>query len=236
VDHRADTHALLGLRAMRAIDFLLEGSSEPAARATVKFRLANFLGWGTGELDDAERACSEAGALFEQAGDRSSALLAANELAWIRGLRGDYPAMEAPATRVADAAQVSGETFAAIHAAQARGFAALVQGRFREADAVLRSSNEIARQHGKAYRLTVGLLQLACSLAAQGRVEDARTLVDEAKALNPAWRESILPEWEAIVHWFAGGGRVRPGGRERGQRRAEQEAGSRRRLCGPRGC
>ena len=45
---------------------------------------------------------------------------------------------------------------------------------------------------------------LAWTLAYEGRIEEALTVVQEAKAANPAWRESSLPEWEAIVHWFAG--------------------------------
>ncbi|HYT81588.1 MAG TPA: LuxR C-terminal-related transcriptional regulator [Actinomycetota bacterium] len=204
VDHRADIHALLGIKAMRAIDSILERSPDPASRAAVKFRLANFLGWGTGDLDEAEVACAEACSLFEEAKDRSSALLAKNELAWIRGLRGDYPGMQAAAERVAEAADATGERFAAIQALHAKGFAAFVRGRFAEAEAPLRLSNAMAQQEGKVYRLTVGLNGLACSVATEGRVEEALPLLEEAKAVNPAWRDSILPEWETIVHWFGG--------------------------------
>jgi DNA-binding CsgD family transcriptional regulator/tetratricopeptide (TPR) repeat protein len=204
VDHRADTHALLGLRAMRAIDSLLERSPQRAARATVKFRLANFLGWATGELDEAERACAEAKELFEQVGDRSGALLAANELAWIRGLRGDYPGMEARAGEVVEAAETSHERFAAIQARQAIGFAAWVQGRFTEAEHAWSKSIELARQEGKLYRLTVGLGHLALLQATEGRIEEARFLVEEAKAMSLYWGETLFPEWEAILHYFAG--------------------------------
>jgi DNA-binding NarL/FixJ family response regulator len=204
VDHRADAHALLGLRAMRAIDYLLEGSPDPAARATVKFRLANFLGWGTGDLDEAERACAEAKELFEQADDRSSALLAANELAWIRGLRGDYPGMQAGASEVAHAAETSHERFAAIQGLQAIGFAAWVQGQFTEAEHAWSKSIALARHEGKLYRLTVGLGHLALLHATEGHVEEAVPLVEDAKAMSRYWAESLFPEWEAILHYFAG--------------------------------
>jgi hypothetical protein len=50
VDHRAETQAPSAVSALRAIDGLLERSSDHTRRATVKFRLANFLAWGTGEL------------------------------------------------------------------------------------------------------------------------------------------------------------------------------------------
>ena len=62
----------------------------------------------------------------------------------------------------------------------------------------------IARQDEKAYRLTVVLGGLAIALALQGRVGEASALFDEAKAANPAFRESILVEMEAVVRWIAG--------------------------------
>jgi DNA-binding NarL/FixJ family response regulator len=204
VDHRADAHAVLGIRAMQAIDAILERSGNPEGRAIVKFRLANFLGWGTGEVDEAEAVCTQARSLFEEARDRAGVLLTENELAWIRGLRGDYAAMEAAARCVAEAADTANERFAAIQGLQATGFAALVRGRFTSAERAFLSSNEIARQEGKVYRLTIGLGNLSVMRAAEGRIDEAAALFEEAKAVNPDWRESLLPEWEAIVHWFAG--------------------------------
>jgi DNA-binding CsgD family transcriptional regulator len=204
VDHRADAHAVLGIRALRAIDSLLKESPSPAARATVRFRLAHFLGWGTGELDEAERACVEALSLFEQAGDRSSVLLAQNELAWIHGLRGNYVAMDAAGRCVAVAARNAGERFAEIQGLQTTAFAASSRGRFTEADRDWSRSNEIAREEGKVYRVTIGLGNLAVWRAVQGRVEEAFPLFEQAKRVNPDWRESLFPEWEAIIHWFAG--------------------------------
>src|SRR5262249_35793488 len=62
----------------------------------------------------------------------------------------------------------------------------------------------LARETAKVYRVVIGLSLFACSLAAEGRVEEAVGHVKEAKAESPAWRESLLPEWEAIVLWFAG--------------------------------
>lgn len=91
VDHRADVHAALAIPALRAIDSLLERFPDPARRAAVKFRLASFLSWGTGELEEAERAGREAHNLFEQAGDTQGMLLAALELAFIQGFKGDLP-------------------------------------------------------------------------------------------------------------------------------------------------
>ncbi len=98
VDRRADLHALLGIPAMLEIDSALEGFPDLVPRAAVKFRLASFLLWGTGELEAAERWCREAIELFREAGDRRSALLAKNDLAHVQGAMGDLDTM-APAQR-----------------------------------------------------------------------------------------------------------------------------------------
>jgi DNA-binding CsgD family transcriptional regulator/tetratricopeptide (TPR) repeat protein len=204
VDHRADAHALLGIKAMKAIDRILQESPDPAPRAVVKIRLANFLGWGSGDLEEAEHACREAWSLFERAGDRASALLARNELGWIRGLRGDYPGMEDACEVVAAAAKAAGEQFATIQALQSVGFAASFRGRFLAAEDALRQSITIARHEGKVYRVTIGLVNLGVAVAAEGRTKEAIELFEEGKAINPEWRDSLLPEWESIVKWFAG--------------------------------
>ena len=204
VDHRADAHALLGIKAMKAIDRILHESADPVPRAVVKLRLANFLGWGSGDVDEAEQACVEARSLFERAGDRGGTLLARNELAWIRGLRGDYAAMEDGGRTVADEAGLAGEPFARIQGLQSQAFAASFRGRFREAEEATRQSIALAREEGKAYRLTIGLVSLGVTLAAAGRTEAASATIEEGKAIYPGWRDSILPEWECIVKWFGG--------------------------------
>ena len=74
----------------------------------------------------------------------------------------------------------------------------------REGEAAQRRAATIARQDEKAYRLTVVLGGLAIALALQGRVGETAALFDEAKAANPAFRDSILVELEAVVRWIAG--------------------------------
>jgi DNA-binding CsgD family transcriptional regulator len=203
VDHRADSHAQLGIKAMLAIEGVLSNSVDPAARAMVKFRLANFLAWGMADLDAAERACEEARSLFEQAGIRSSALLAQNELAWIHGLKNEYPAMQAVAEQVVASAEAEGDRFATIQALTVLAQASFFRGRFAEAEDPHRRAIALAEQEGKVYRLTTSRALLACALAFEGRPAEAANLVDEAKRV-PEWRETLLPEWEAIVQWFAG--------------------------------
>ena len=204
IDHRAETHAPVAIRALRAIDGLLEGSTDHAQRAVVKFRLANFLAWGTGELEQAYEACRQAHELFERAGDRRQTLLAARELAWITGLQGDLAGMGAGARAVVDQADAADDRFVTMQGLAAVGYSANFRGVFAEAEAAQQRAATIARQDEKAYRLTLVLAGIALGLALQGRVGETAPLFEEAKAANPAFRESILIELEASVSWLAG--------------------------------
>jgi DNA-binding CsgD family transcriptional regulator/tetratricopeptide (TPR) repeat protein len=204
VDHRAETDAPVAVRALSAIEALLEHSGEHSRRAIVKFRLANFLAWGIGDLDAAEQACRHACDLFSQAGDRHGALLAARELAWIKGLRGDFAGMAADARAVVQAADRIGDRFIAMQGLSAVSQCAIFRGAFAEAEAETRRAAAIARQDDKAYRLTVVLVGLALGLALQGRVAETAAVFAEAKAANPGYRDSNLVEVEALVGWIAG--------------------------------
>ena len=204
IDHRAETNAPVAIKALRAIDGLLEGSPDHARRAIVKFRLANFLAWGTGDLEAAYDACRQAHELFVRAGDRRQSLLAARELGWLKGLRGDFAGMEADARAVVEAADAVDDRFVAMQGLAAVGYSASFRGDFAQGEAAQRRAATIARQDEKAYRLTVVLGGLAIGLALQGRVAEAGALTEEAKTANPAYRESILIEIEAVVSWLAG--------------------------------
>jgi ATP/maltotriose-dependent transcriptional regulator MalT len=204
IDHRAEANAPVAIRALRAIDGLLEGSADQARRAIVKFRLANFLAWGTGELEWAYEACMQAHDLFVRAGDRRQTLLAARELAWIRGLRGDLAGMGADARAVVEAADAVGDRFVAMQGLAAVGYSAMFRGAFAEAEAAQRRAAAIAREDEKEYRLTVVLGGLALGLGMQGRVAETASLIDEAKTAGPAYRESILVALETGVRWIAG--------------------------------
>jgi DNA-binding CsgD family transcriptional regulator/tetratricopeptide (TPR) repeat protein len=204
VDHRAETDAPVAVRALRAIDSLLERSGDHARRAIVKFRLATFLAWGIGDLDAADEVCRQAHELFSRAGDSRQALLAVRELAWIKGLRGDFAGMAADASAVVKAAERLDDRFIAMQGLSALSQCAIFRGEFAEAEAELRRAAAIARQDDKAYRLTVVLVGLALGLALQGRVAETAAVFAEAKAANPAYRDSTLVEVEALVGWFAG--------------------------------
>jgi DNA-binding CsgD family transcriptional regulator/tetratricopeptide (TPR) repeat protein len=204
VDHRAETHAPVAIRALRAIDGLLAGTPDYARRATVKFRLANFLAWGTGELEAAQQACEQARELFTDAGDRRQELLAAREVGWIKGLRGDLAGMAEDAACVVQAAQARDDRFVEMQGLAAVGYSANFRGAFAEGEAALRRAALIAREDEKSYRLTVVLGVLAAGIAGQGRGAEAIALLKEARSANPEYRDSILLELEALVRWIAG--------------------------------
>lgn len=203
VDHRADADAVMGIRPLRRLDAVLEGLDAPAARAAVKFRLANFLVWRTGELEEAGRVCAAARALFVEAGDRASALLSDNEMAWIRGLQGDIVGLEDGARQVVDAAEATGERFTLLQALSSLGVAAEWLGHHGRARALWERIMELAAAEGEPHRLLFAHVSLAVTYAYLGDIEEAKRLIAEAKSL-PAWGESPLPECESMVRWAVG--------------------------------
>lgn len=204
LDHRADAHAALGLEATRQIDRVLEGSGDPARRAEVKFRLASFLSWGSGELDDAELYCRQALDLFQEAGDERSALHAATELAWVASLQGNFVESANRAVEVIQKARKSGHISPLMHAGAVKGYQQLAMGEFGEAEVMLRQSAELAREAGNEYALARGLSALALNLALQGRIPEALSHLEDARRAYPKYVEAVVQEWSAIVMWFAG--------------------------------
>jgi DNA-binding CsgD family transcriptional regulator len=204
VDHRAETKADTAVRALRAIDGLLARAPDDARHATVKFRLANFLAWGTGELADAEHDCREAVRLFEAAGKQRQALLARRETGWIRYLRGDIAGMAEESARVVEAAEALGDRFVAMQGLSALSYSTMQQARFADGESAIRRAVAIAREDDKAYRLTAALGMLAGQVTLQGRSREAGPLFEQARSLNPAFRDTILVELEAFVRWMAG--------------------------------
>jgi DNA-binding CsgD family transcriptional regulator len=204
VDHRADGDALAGIRALREMDELLTDSEDLGLRAAVKARLTSFFSWGTGDLELAETSCREALALFEQQGDQGNALLAALELAYIAGNRGDLAAFHADAGQVLANAEARGERYAILQAVGVRGIGAFYLGHFAEAESAIRRSIGIAHEDQRIYRLNWSLMSLGWVLGYAGRLEEALRAFDEAKSANPLWRESNVLELQASVHWLAG--------------------------------
>ncbi len=204
VDHRADTDAALGIPALRAMDQALEGLDDPARRAPVKLRLANFLAWGTGDLDEAEAVGHQARELFQAAKDVKGELFARHELAFIAGLRGDVRTLQTEARRVAEEARAAGEEAVLRRALRTVAMNGVVYGRFEEGRAAHEELAEGARRQGDAHVEAVNLTFSAISLAAQGRVGEAERVIARAKRANPRWQESGLAEYQTVLPWLAG--------------------------------
>jgi tetratricopeptide (TPR) repeat protein len=202
--YRGPAAAAMGIRALREIQGVLERSPDPAQRAAISFRLANFLAYGTGELEEAERVCVQAVELYRCAGDLPGRLVVTNELAAMRGLRGDLAAWQAGCVEVAEAAEAAGEHFALVQALGALATVAAHRGRFEEAEAAMRRNLAVIGQDRKPHRRTMALTSLAYCLSGGGKLDEALPLLDEAKAGNPGWRDSLLLEWGAAVYWMAG--------------------------------
>ncbi|HVW34222.1 MAG TPA: LuxR C-terminal-related transcriptional regulator, partial [Acidimicrobiia bacterium] len=203
-DHRADADFSAAIDALRAIDAHLEGSGDLLQRATIKSRLTSFLAWGTGQVDQAATTAAEALDLFTRAGDRSGMLLAALEVAYVKGLAGDLPALEAGCREVTLAAEEADERAAAARAVGVLGTVLFYQGRFSEAEETLRRSVAEARADGSPYRITWNVMSLGWSLGIEGRLDEALACFAEAKEANPAWREGNVLELESHVRWLAG--------------------------------
>jgi tetratricopeptide (TPR) repeat protein len=217
---------------MRAIDALFERAGEDVERrASVKFRLASFLAWGAGDLAEAEVMCWQARALFERAGDRRQALLVARELAWLRGLQGDFAGMAADAATVVRAADATGDRFVAMQGLHALGYAAVFRGRFAEAEPAIRRAVALAAEDGKSYRLTTAMGMFAVMHSAVGRASEALAVLDEAKSGNPDYRDTILVEQEVQTRWWAGNYRAAVAGTLEVIARSPQST-SRRRVVG----
>ncbi|HVS42562.1 MAG TPA: AAA family ATPase, partial [Candidatus Dormibacteraeota bacterium] len=203
VDHRADADTRSAITALREMDAVLAGGSDPAIRAMVKSRLTSFLSWGTGQLEEAAVAADEAIGLYRAAGEPTQARLAQLELAYAHGLAGDLRALEDGARRVLADAERAGDHHASLQALGIVGTAAFYQGRFAEAEGRLRGSVAMARQAGKLYRVTWGLMSLGWSLGFEGRFREALAAFQEARSV-PGWRDSNVLELEGYVRWLAG--------------------------------
>src|SRR5262249_12345599 len=114
---------------------------------------------------EAAAACQRAQELFAAGEHDDLALLALNELGWIRYCAGDLPGHRALAQDVLEKAEKCGDRIALIQSLGALGCIAAIQGRFGEADNHLRRSTDLARVADKRYRYVWNLTMSALALA-----------------------------------------------------------------------
>jgi DNA-binding CsgD family transcriptional regulator len=204
VDHRADSRAEVAVRAMRAIEQVMEQASNSSARAAVKFNLGSLLAWASGEVDEGRRLVEDARALFEAGGEVGQALLCANEIGYLMALAGDTAGQEAAArTSLAAGVQI-GDKVVELQALCSLAWVFLAAGRLEEARPVIDRALTVARLSDKAYRTTYLLASEGWVAAQLGRMHEARSLLASAMAGNPAYRDTYLLDYAASVEWLAG--------------------------------
>jgi class 3 adenylate cyclase/DNA-binding CsgD family transcriptional regulator/tetratricopeptide (TPR) repeat protein len=204
VEHRLDAGLEVAIRAMRTIEQLAAASDDRVRRAAVKFHLASFLAWGRGDTDAAIALVTEAQGLFEAAGEPRRALLAANEMGYLRSIAGDLGAHERIARRVLADAEALDDGPVMLQAICSLNWALQLSGRVSESLELMQRGLALARREGRPYRITYLLAQQGYALALLGRIPEARTALADAVAANSAYLDTLLPDFAATIHWLAG--------------------------------
>ena len=194
----------VAIRAMRTIEQLAQASDDRVRRASVKIHLASFLAWGRADTDAAIALVTEAQALFEAAGETRRALLAANEMGYLRSIAGDLGAHERIARQVLADAEALDDGPVMLQAICSLNWALQVSGRVSETLELMERGLALARQEGRPYRITYLLAQKGYALALLGQIPEARSALADAVAANPAYLDTLLPDFAATIHWLAG--------------------------------
>lgn len=203
VDHLVEDGAATAIAVMRRIERQLAASGDRLREGIVQFRLASFLAIGAGQPADAAAACQRAQGLFAAGGHADLALLALNELGWIRYCAGDLPGHRALALDVREKAEKRGDRTALIQSLGALGCVAALQGRFGEADRHLRRSTDLARAADKRYRYVWNLTISGLAHALAGRLAASRTTFERAMH-DPEAGDALTAEMFAQCDWLSG--------------------------------
>jgi DNA-binding CsgD family transcriptional regulator len=203
VDHLVEDGAATAIAVMRRIERQLVASGDRLREGIVQFRLASFLAIGSGRPADAAAACQRAGELFAAEGHADLALLARNELGWIRYCAGDLPGQRALGLDVREAAERQGDQTALIQLLGALGYVATLRGRFGEADRHLARATELARAESKHYRHTWSVTISGLALSLAGRLAAGRAALELAMSDSEA-ADAVTPEIFAQCDWLAG--------------------------------
>jgi DNA-binding CsgD family transcriptional regulator/tetratricopeptide (TPR) repeat protein len=203
IDHLVEDGAATAIAVMRRIERQLAASGDRLREGIVQFRLASFLAIGAGQPTQAAEACQRARELFTAGGHDDLALLALNELGWIRYCAGDLPGHRALALDVREKAEKRGDRRALIQSLGALGCIAAVRGRFGEADRHLRRGADLARAADKRYRYVWNLTISGLALALAGRLAAGRTTLERAMH-DPEADDALTAEMSAQCDWLAG--------------------------------
>jgi DNA-binding CsgD family transcriptional regulator/tetratricopeptide (TPR) repeat protein len=203
IDHLVEGGASTAIPVMRRIERQLAASDDRLREGIVQFRLASFLAIGAGQPAQAAAACQRAQELFATEGHADLALLALNELGWIRYCAGDLPGHRTLALDVLEKAEERGDRTALIQSLGALGCVAAIQGQFGEADRHLRRSMDLARAADKRYRYVWNLTMSGLALALAGRLAASRATFERAMR-DPEASDAVTAEMSAQCDWLSG--------------------------------
>jgi DNA-binding CsgD family transcriptional regulator/tetratricopeptide (TPR) repeat protein len=203
-DHRAEGDDGTAVAALLKIANLPADAISLADRAAIKARLATVLMYGTGEVELAIRAGSEAHDLLRESGAPASALLMAQlELAYMRAVAGDLDGwMTLASMIVAEHPDIDPVVVEAAHSAI--GIAGLIRGSFTAAEGSLLTAIQLAQERGDGIQLVRHWRSLGWCYGYSGRLTDSLDAFRSARASDTDWRDSNLLEIESKIHWLSG--------------------------------
>src|SRR5262249_6426220 len=172
--------------------------------ASVSFHLGTFLTWGKAENETANALVENARALFEEAGEARRALYAANEQGYLRSIAGDLAGHERIAREVLAQAEALDDGPLMLQAICSLVWALLMAGRVSESVDFMQRGLAIARREGRPYRITYLLAQLGYGFGVLGRMPEARAALADSVASNPAYMDTLLPDFSTTINWLTG--------------------------------
>jgi DNA-binding NarL/FixJ family response regulator len=189
----------VGIGALRD---LLATRTDARERGVLRMRLASLLSVVPGDLATAEREASEAVRAFTEAGAEDRLASALNELAWIRGERGDIDAQIAGSRDALARAEALGDETLVLHALGSLGYALASRGDAAGADA-LRRGRSIAIARGDLGQSAWHAGAFGLALLFAGRLDEATRVLDAHLAEGPS--PSAIPYANrALLNWLLG--------------------------------
>lgn len=204
LSHLVENDADTAIAAMERALEVVRDSDDHVAEATVQLHLAAFLSLCAARYEYAEQACRIAIDRFEAAGEHDGALIARNELAWIRGGAGDLSTHVDIAADVFETASSPGRTGPALQAAGTAAYALGLRGEFERSGDLFRVAAELAEEADNRYRNAWARAQHGLILGLEGRLDEGIGSVEEALRIDAAAPDACALEDLAHCLWLAG--------------------------------
>jgi tetratricopeptide (TPR) repeat protein len=201
---RGDKFALAALGAMREIDAVLESSPDLRRRAAVKLRLATFLIYSAGQIEEGVRLAAVAEELYRAVGDGNGAGLACMNQGAGHILEGRLAFAIRYFEELLSTPEVAADEALATRVRAGLGLAMFYAGSFDIDEENLQRNLADAQARNQDYLEILFLSGLATSWAYQGRTAEARSTVQRAKTTGSAWRDAPVLEFEVQALWLEG--------------------------------